>query len=154
MEIRKIHPGEINDIMLLFQQYADEATSAMPEMADEIDYGALSNTVREWSIQHHMCFLAAFEGEHPIGFIGGGITKQPWSVKYSAHISLIFLSEKHRSMENFKSLVSKFEEWARIAQATKITAGDIGINIERSSKLYKYLGFTECLSVKRDIEYV
>jgi hypothetical protein len=154
MQIRKIHPGEIDDIFILFHQHTQEAITALPELADEIDDGALLNTVRGWSIQHNMCFLVAFEGERPIGYVAGGLATQPWSKKLYAQIGLIFLTENSRSMENFKALVDKFEEWAKSAQAIRVVAGDIGVNVDRTRKIFEYLGFTECLSVKRDINYV
>jgi hypothetical protein len=154
MEIRKIHPGEIDDIFVLFHQHTQEAIQSMPELADEIDDGALLNTLRSWSIQHHMCFLVAFEGQRPIGYVAGGVAAQPWSKKLYAQIVLIFLTENSRGMENFKALVDKFEEWAKSVNAIRIVAGDIGVNIDRTRKIFTYLNFTEGLSVKREIKYV
>jgi hypothetical protein len=44
-------------------------------------------------------------------------------------------------MDNFRELLNKAEEWARTVGATEITAGDIGINPERTQKLYSHFDF-------------
>ena len=75
----------------------------------------------------------------------------PWGKAHQASIQFVFLTEEHRSMENFKALLDAFEDWARSVKATMVFAGDIGINIERSRTLYKYLGFTEGLFVSKDL---
>ena len=59
------------------------------------------------------------------------------------------MTEEHRSLSNFTSLLDKFEEWAKIFKVKRIISGDMGINIERSRRLYGNLGWTEyLLSIK------
>jgi hypothetical protein len=44
-------------------------------------------------------------------------------------------------MDNFRELLTQFEGWAKTIKAQNITAGDIGINPERTQKLYEHFGF-------------
>ena len=145
MEIRKIHPGEINDLLSIIHQFAEEAAEKMPEIADEIDDGVIVQNIRSWSIQHTHCLLVGYSGDRPIGFVAGFIIQMPWSVSYQANLHFIFMTEEFRSMENFRALLNKFEEWAKIFDVKRLFAGDMGVNVERSRKLYGYLGFNERL---------
>ena len=60
--------------------------------------------------------------------------------------------KSHRNIQAFKQLVNAVEEWGAIFNCKKITAGDIGIDIERSRTLYKSIGFDEALWMTKDIE--
>lgn len=151
MIIRKIHPGEIDSLLAIIHQYADEAATSMPAIADEIDDAVIVENIRTWSIQNAYNLLVAFEGERPVGFIAGVITQMPWGNVNQANIVFIFMTETHRNMDNFKALLDSFTAWARQCKAKRICSGDIGIDIERARKLYNYLGFIEGLYVTKDI---
>lgn len=151
MEIRKIHPGEIDDLLSIIHQYAVEASENMPHIADEIDDAVIVQNIRQWSIQATHNLLVAYEGYRPVGFIAGMIIQMPWGRTHQANIQFVFLTEESRTLENFKELLSAFEDWARSVKATMIFAGDIGVNVDRSRTLYKYLGYTEGLFVSKDI---
>jgi GNAT superfamily N-acetyltransferase len=152
MQIRKIHPGDIDSLLNIIHQYADEAAESMPEIAGEIDDAVIVENIRKWSIQHTFNLLVAFEGERPVGFIAGLLVTMPWSQTLQANVNFIFMTKTHRTMENFKALLNAFEEWAKSAGCKKIFSGDIGIDIERSRKLYNYLGFTEGLYVTKELK--
>jgi hypothetical protein len=151
MQIRKIHPGDIDSLLNIIHQYADEAAESMPEIAGDIDDAVIVENIRTWSIQSAYNLLVAFEGERPVGFIAGVITQMPWGNVTQANIIFIFMTETHRTMDNFKALLDNFESWARQCKAKRICSGDIGIDIERSRKLYNYLSFSEGLYVTKDI---
>jgi hypothetical protein len=151
MQIRKIHPGEIDGLLNIIHQYADEAAESMPAIADEINDSIIVENIRTWSIQSAYNLLVAFEGERPVGFIAGVITQMPWGNVTQANIIFIFMTETHRNMDNFKALLDNFESWARQCKAKRICSGDIGVNIDRSRKLYNYLKFNEGLYVTKDI---
>jgi GNAT superfamily N-acetyltransferase len=51
--------------------------------------------------------------------------------------------QSHRNLSNAKQLVNKFEEWARSLGAVKLSAGDIGIDPERTRVFYEQVGFRE-----------
>jgi hypothetical protein len=152
MIIRKIHPGEMEALLTIIHNYAEEASQTLPAIADEISDETILENIRNWTIQHNHMVEVGFEGEKAVGFIAGNVIQLPWSKAYQANISFIYLLESHRNMDNFKALMYKFEEWAKSAKATRIFSGDIGIDIERSRKLYTYLGFTERLLASKDIK--
>lgn len=151
MIVRKIHPGEIDNLLNIIHQYAEEAAETMPEIAGEIEDSVIVENIRKWSIQHTFNLLVAFEGERPVGFIAGALVQLPYTSTPQANISFIFMTETHRTMDNFRLLLNNFENWAKTAGCKKIFSGDIGIDIERSRKLYTYLGFKEGLYVSKDL---
>jgi hypothetical protein len=152
MEIRKIHPGEIDGLLNLIHQYAEEASENMPMISGEISERVILENIRSWSIQHTHCLFVGYSGDRPIGFVAGFVIQMPWSVAPQANLNFIFMTEEYRSMENFKALLDTFEGWAKALKAKRLIAGDMGINLERSRKLYSYLGFREALLSIREIE--
>jgi hypothetical protein len=46
---------------------------------------------------------------------------------------------------HLNKLIDAFTKWAEQFKVVDITAGDIGINIDRTRKLYEHLGFTQGL---------
>jgi hypothetical protein len=54
-------------------------------------------------------------------------------------------------MDNFRQLMKKFEEWARACDATSITGGDIGIDVERSRTLFEHMGFEPMLLMNKEL---
>lgn len=151
MEIRKIHPGEVDDLISIIHQYAEEAAEQMPEIAGEISDNIIVENIRAWSIQHTHNLLVAFDNTRPVGFVAGFITQMPWGSTFQASIQFLYLTESHRNMDNFRSLLEAFEDWARSRKATKVFAGDIGIDVERSRKVYGYVGYTEGLFVTKGL---
>lgn len=138
MIVRRMLPQEIDSTVILCRYYADEAS--IPD--DEYDEDAVLETIRHYSSHYEYFWFNAYDGQRPVGIIAGCCTKAPWSkTKLHAHIELIYLLESHRTMDNFRTLLSKAEEWARTIKACEITAGDIGINPERTQKLYSHFDF-------------
>lgn len=151
MIVRKIHPQELDITVNLCNYYAQEA--AIPD--DDYDVNSVAETVRLYSTHNEYIWLNLYEGQRPVGLIAGCITNAPWNrKKLHGHIDLVFLLESHRSLDNFKQLINKFEEWAKEMQATTITAGDIGINVERTKKVYNHLGFKEGLWMSKELDNV
>ena len=151
MIIRKITAGEIDDLLSVIKYYANEAKEAYPEIESELDDEILVQNIRTWSIKPNYSLFVGYEGERTVGFIAGYLVQNPWGKDYQANINFIYMIDTHRTMENFKGLLAKFEDWAKTMRAVRITAGDIGIDIDRTRKLYEYLGFTEGLAVTKDI---
>lgn len=151
MIVRQMQPHELDITANLCNYYAQEAN--IPD--EEYDVSAVAETIRTYSSRGEYIWLNAYEGQRPIGLIAGCITKEPWSkTKFNGHIDLIYMLESHRTLDNFKQLVRAFEEWARTVGATKITAGDIGINVERTKKIYSHMGFTEGLWMSKELDNV
>jgi GNAT superfamily N-acetyltransferase len=71
------------------------------------------------------------------------VVQLPWSRKLIAHVQFIYTIPSHRNLSNAKQLINKFEEWARTVGAEKLSAGDIGIDTERTRVFYQQVGFQE-----------
>jgi len=151
MIVRKMLAQELDSTMILFNYYRDEAIQSIPRIAEEYDEDSMVETVRTHASKYQYCWFNALEGQRPVGFIAGYITQCPWNKQIiTANISFIFMLESHRSMENFRALMIEFTGWARMMEATEITAGDIGINFDRSRRLYEHLGFKELLIMTKE----
>jgi plasmid maintenance system antidote protein VapI len=57
-------------------------------------------------------------------------------------------------MDNFRDLLQQFEAWARSIKAQNITAGDIGINPERTQRLYEHFGFKPGVWMNKELTNV
>jgi len=147
MIVRPMLPTEIDATVILCGYYADEAN-----IGDEYDEDAVVETIRQHAIHNEYFWYNAYEGQRPVGLVAGAVTKAPWSKnEFYLHIELIYLLESHRTFSNFKLLLDKVEEHARQLGASKITAGDIGIDIERTKKLYNHFDFKEGLWMSKEI---
>ena len=152
MIVRKMMPHELDATVILFNYYRDEAIESIPRIADEYDENSMVETIRLYATNYEYIWLNAYEGQRPVGFIAGVLTPCPWNQKLvAAHISFVYMLESHRSLANFKQLMQSFEEWAKTCHCYQITGGDIGINIERSTKLYEHFGFTPMLHTYKEI---
>jgi hypothetical protein len=152
MIVRKMQPIEFDATMGIWNYYRDEAIEALPRIAEEYDENSAIDTVRNFATQWDHCWFNAYEGSRPVGFIAGYASESPWNKNIiTANIAFIFMLKSHRNMENFRQLLTKFEEWAHLVQARDITAGDIGIDPERSQKLYEYFDFKTALWMVKEI---
>ena len=151
MIIQRLKPIDFDATIDLFDQYYAEAVESIPSMEDDYDSESIINFVRTYASHWHHAWFVAFEtSTRPIGFVAGTIVNEPWNETIvNANIDMIYLDPEHRSMDNFRRLVDHFTSWASSVGARRITAGDIGINPERTEKIYKHLGFEPaCFLVK------
>lgn len=153
MIVRKIRPEEIDVTINLCKYYATEASELNPEIGEQFDHDSVINLIRGRTAQDSFFWFNAFEGQRPVGFVSGTMTTPQWNenIVY-AHIDLIYVLKEHRNINTFKQLIAHVEEWGAIFDCKKITAGDIGIDVERSRKLYESVGFKEALWMYKDIE--
>lgn len=142
MIVRKMHPQELDATIICFGYYRNEAIESLPRIAEEYDENSVLETIRMYASNYQYCWFNAYEGSRPVGFIAGYMSECPWNKRLiSANIAFIYMLPSHRSMDNFRQLLTAFEEWARLIEAKEITAGDIGIDPERTRTLYEYFGF-------------
>jgi GNAT superfamily N-acetyltransferase len=142
MIVRKMQPQEFDATIICFQYYRDEAIEALPKIAEEYDENSVIETIRHYAVHYDHCWFNAYEGTRVVGFIAGYASECPWNKEIiDANIAFIYLLDTHKNMDNFRQLLSKFEEWARTIKARNITAGDIGIDPERTRKLYEHFEF-------------
>lgn len=151
MIVRQMHPQELDATMLCFNYYADEAKETVPGFAEAYDEDSMVATVRHYAANYQYIWYNMYEGQRPVGFIGGFMSECPWNNQLViANLSFVYLLPTHRSMENFKQLYKTFEGWATGINAHQITAGDIGIDVERSKRLYEHLGFKPVLLMVKE----
>ena len=142
MIVRQMQPREFDMTVNLFGYYRDEAILTMPKIADEYDENSVIDTIKTFASKWDHIWLNAYDNQRPVGFIAGYASACPWNSNIlDANIAFIYLLDSHKNMDNFRELLSQFEAWARTIKAQNITAGDIGINPERTQKLYEHFGF-------------
>ena len=152
MIVRKMLPHELDSTVICFNYYWGEAVEAIPHMADQYDEDSLVETIRLYATNYEYIWFNVYEGQRVVGFIGGYLTTCPWNKKLiTANIGFVYLLSTHRGLENFKLLMKNFQEWAVTCGATEITAGDIGIDIERRQKLYEHFGFKPLLLMSKEL---
>lgn len=139
MVVRPPRADELDTTIILMEYYRDEAN--LPD--GEYDSDAMAATVKNYMVHHDHCWFNLYDGQRPVGLVGGYIAQLPWSTKLIAHIQFLFILPSHRNIENGRKLTQMFEEWAKNLGAVKISAGDIGINPERTRAFYKQVGYAD-----------
>lgn len=152
MIVRKMQPYEIDSTILCFNYYKDEAIESLPKILDEYDEDSMVETIRNYASHYDCLWLNAYEGQRVVGFVAGYLSQCPWNKKLvTANIAFIYMLPSHRSFDNFKQLTTAFTEWAKQCECFEMTAGDIGIDIERSQRLYEHLGFKPVLMMSKEL---
>lgn len=152
MIIRKMQPSEFDATIICFQYYRDEAIEAIPRIADEYDDNSVIETIRHYASHYDHCWFNAYEGGRVVGFIAGYATETPWNKSIiDANIAFIYLLDSHKNIDNFRQLITQFEQWARLIGARSITGGDIGINPDRMQKLYEHFEFKPILMMSKEL---
>jgi GNAT superfamily N-acetyltransferase len=142
MIIRKMQPPEFDSTIICVNYYIDDAAKTVPKIREEYDENSVIETVRHYASHYDYCWFNAYEGSRVIGFVAGYASETPWNKNIiDANIAFIYLLDSHKNMDNFRELLKKFEEWARMIGARNITAGDIGIDPQRTQKLYEHFDF-------------
>ena len=152
MIVRQMQPREFDPTVILFGRYFDEAAESIPSMTDEYDENAVIETIKTFASKWDHCWFNAYDNQRPVGFVAGYASECPWNKNIiDANIAFIYLIESHRNMDNFRELLTGFEGWARSIKAKTITAGDIGINPERTQKLFEHFDFKPGVWLSRSI---
>lgn len=139
MIVRKPRADEIDNILIVMEYYRDEAN--LPD--GEYDSDAMLETVRDYMIHVDQCWFNLYEGSRIVGIVGGYVSEIPWSRRLMSHIQFLYTLPSHRNLTNARQLVDKFTEWSRELGAVKISAGDIGIDTERTRAFYQQVGFQD-----------
>ena len=154
MIVEKLKPVDFDAVIDLFDQYYAEAVTSIPTMEQDYDAESVINFVRTYASHWQHAWFVAFEySSRPCGFVAGSLINEPWNENITnANIDMIYLAPEQRNMDNFRRLVDHFTTWATTAGARRITAGDIGINPERTEKIYQHLGFEPACFLVKAIE--
>jgi hypothetical protein len=132
-----MEPREIDLVINLFNYYKDDAGIS----DDRYDQDRVLRTVREYNIRPNLFFRVAFNGQRPIGIIGGFISQDPIETETTATIQFNYLLDEFATVENYAELIAVFQEWAQQLGITQMRAIDIGQNISRLNDVYDTLGF-------------
>jgi Acetyltransferase (GNAT) family len=152
MIVKEMNVQDFDATVICFSYYRDEAIKSIPQIEDEYDENSVIKTIRARASRAEHCWFNAYEGTRVVGFIAGTLIPQPWNERIlSANIDFIFLLEGHRNFNNFHALMAKFESWAQECDATSITGGDIGIDIDRSRTLFEHMGFQPMLLMNKEL---
>lgn len=137
MFIREMQTNEIDSVVNLFNYYKEEAG------VNDLRYSEnrVLNTVRQYCIKPNLFFRVAYNGQRPVGFIGGFISEDPVEDEMTATIQFNYLIPEFANAENYGYLVNEFEAWARSLKITQMRAIDIGTNITRLNSVYSELEF-------------
>lgn len=152
MIVRRMRPDEIDITVNLCRYYHQEAAEAIPELAEQWDTNSVIKTIRQRSINPALVWLNMYEGSRPVGFISGSFNTAPWNdgIVISA-IDMFYILPSHRNIENFRDLYKNYEEYARMVNTTKVFVSDMGVNPDRTNKLYEHFGFERTTSLIKDI---
>ena len=137
MNLRSMRPEEIDSVIILFQYYRESVGIS----DDKYDENRLLETIREYCIRPMLFFKVAFQGQRPIGLVGGFLSQDPIESELNATIQFLYLLPEHESLSNYSILVDAFEAWAIECGARAVRAIDIGYKLDRLSDIYDQLGF-------------
>jgi hypothetical protein len=137
MIIRKMDPEEMDLIVNLFEYYRDEADIA----DDKWDDQRVVKVIKNYSISWNLFFRIAYEGQRPIGVIGGFVSEDPITGERASAIQFNYLKPDYASVSNYRQLVTQFVDWSKEVQAESIKCMDIGDNPARLDEVYEELGF-------------
>lgn len=150
MIVRMIHPDEMDNTITLMKYYYQEAEESVENLG-EWDTNSMIDSIRQRTINPGFAWLNLYEGTRPVGMISGGISTAPWNdTIVMATIEMFYILKSHRNMENFRSIVRGFEEFAAQCSASSIYVSDMGMNESRTKTLFEQLGYSSATSlVKR-----
>ena len=128
---------ELDATFLLFNSYyKDEINELNPALFADYDENSMVDTIRNHSISYEMIWMNAYEGQRPVGFIGGFISACPWNKELVwANISYIYLLPSHRNKTNLTLLLEEFYAWAKLIKAVRIISSDNEIFAESFEQL-------------------
>jgi GNAT superfamily N-acetyltransferase len=141
MIVRKPTPSEFDSTVMLFERYHEEAALTVKNIT-EYDENSVIETIRQFCSLYEYCWFNLFENSRPVGFVAAYVTQCPWNRQVAeTHIAFIYIIESHRTMDNFRLLINQIEQFNRTIGGVAITAGDIGINPERTQRLFEHFDF-------------
>jgi GNAT superfamily N-acetyltransferase len=119
-------PYELDGTYLLFSNYyVGEIIERNPGMFQDYDENSMVEAIRQYASNYKYIWFNAYEGQRPVGFIGGFMAECPWNkTLVFTNISYIYLLPSHRNKENFNQLMDEFIAWSKLAKAVRIMSTD------------------------------
>ena len=149
MIVRKMLANELDTTFMLFNNYyKDEIVEINPNLFQDYDENSMVETIRNHSISYEMFWANAYEGQRPVGFIGGFLSACPWNKQLVfANISYIYLLKSHRNKENLKMLMDEFNAWAKLINAVRAISTDNEIFAES----FKQMEYTSEMLMTKEL---
>lgn len=140
MIIRQATLLDLLSLAPLGQAYSDEAQGHQNYPFD-LEH-CLSNAALT-IVDEDGCFLVAFDGTQPVGFLWGSARALPWSKEKLAFDTILYvIPEKRKSSVGYR-LMMAWEEWARQSNAVEVQISIAsGIHEEQSVAFFKKLGYS------------
>ena len=91
MIIRPMQPDEIDSVVILFNYYRD-ATGIEDDRYSE---DRVLQTIRTYTINWNLFFNVAYEGQRPVGLVGGFVSEDPVEGTRGANIQFCYLVDSH-----------------------------------------------------------
>lgn len=137
MIIREMSPSEIDSVVNLFEYYRQDAGITDEKYSEN----RVIATVREYAIRTQLFLRVAYNGQRPVGLIGGFLSQDPVDTDLIATIQFCYLLPEFNDISNYSLLIKEFTTWAEQCKATAVRAIDIGENLSRLQDIYDELGF-------------
>jgi GNAT superfamily N-acetyltransferase len=137
MIIRRPRSTDLDNIIIVMEYYRDEANLS----DDEYHSDSMIQTVREYLIDPSHAWFCLYDRDRIVGVVAGYLCPVPWSKQITANVQFLYVLPSHRNLVDAVKLLKEFEIWAWNQGAVKITAGDIGIDVERTKTFYEHCGY-------------
>jgi hypothetical protein len=137
MLVREMQPFEIDSVITLFNYYCEEAKVNDEKYSED----RVLQTVRQYCIKPNLFFRVAYNGQRPVGVIGGFLSEDPVENDLTATIQFNYLIPEFATVSAYEQLIQEFETWATLCKATAVRAIDIGSNLNRLQDVYSELDF-------------
>lgn len=137
MIIRPMNPEELDLVVNVFEYYRDDANIS----DEQWNLQRVVQTIKHYTITWGLFFRVAYDGQRPIGVIGGFVAEDPITAEASAAIQFCYLKPGYDDLNNYRQLVTEFYDWAKSVNASSIKCLDIGNNPDRLSDIWEGLGY-------------
>ena len=136
MIIRQMEPSELDLVVNVFEYYRDETNIT----DEQWDLERVVKTIKHYAITWGLFFRVAFEGQRPIGVIGGFVTEDPITGERASAIQFCYLKPDYADVGNYRQLINEFIDWSKTVNATSLKCLDIGNNPNRLADVYESIG--------------
>lgn len=138
MIIRPMNPEELDLVVNVFEYYRDDANIS----DEQWNLQRVVQTIKHYTITWGLFFRVAYDGQRPVGVIGGFLAEDPITGEGGAAIQFCYLKPGYAELGNYRQLVDEFMTWAKSVHASSVKCLDIGNNPLRMSDIWEDLGFS------------
>jgi ribosomal protein S18 acetylase RimI-like enzyme len=149
MEIRKIHPEEINEVVRMWKEFVDNQYQyddffvRSPEGMIH-----LKNKLHEYQKDDHYLLIGAFNGSEVAGYILAQVSEHPpfFNNKRFCNVRHVFVKEKYRNQKYGENMMLYTKNWA-LSKGIKRLELLVAANNDRAIRFYHNMGFKDFCKV-------